>query len=82
MYHDIGQIANLSNYLYFRDMQQKPVQNDLSQKDRKLALKTNYCFMQVKIIAECQGHSAIFSTFIKLRFVIKIDVLSIFEWPF
>ena len=29
-----------------------------------------------------QGHSAILSTFIKLSFVIKIFVLSIFEWPF
>ena len=27
-------------------------------------------------------HSAILSTFIKLTFVIKIFVLSIFEWPF
>ena len=27
-------------------------------------------------------HSAILSTFIKLAFVIKIFVLSIFEWPF
>ena len=27
-------------------------------------------------------HSAIFSTFIKLLFVIQIFVLSIFEWPF
>ena len=27
-------------------------------------------------------HSATLSTFIKLRFVIKIFVLSIFEWPF
>ena len=26
-------------------------------------------------------HSAILSTFIKLPFVIKINVLSIFEWP-
>ena len=34
--------------------------------------------MQVKCIAE----SAILSTFIKLPFVIKIFVLSIFEWPF
>ena len=34
--------------------------------------------MQVKIIAE---HSAILLTFIKLPFVIKIFVLSIFEWP-
>ena len=40
--------------------------------------------MQVKSIAECSKggeHSAILSTFIKLQFVIKIFVLSIFEWP-
>ena len=29
-----------------------------------------------------EEHSAILSTFIKLPFVIKIFVLSIFEWPF
>ena len=34
--------------------------------------------MQVKSVA----HSAILSTFIMLPFVIKIFVLSIFEWPF
>ena len=28
------------------------------------------------------GHSAILLTFIKLPFIIKIFVLSIFEWPF
>ena len=45
--------------------------------------------MQVKSIAECSKggdipleHSAILSSFIKLPFVIKIFVLSIFEWPF
>ena len=41
--------------------------------------------MQVKVlqIALSQGeHSAILSTFIKQPFVIKIFVLSIFEWPF
>ena len=41
--------------------------------------------MQVKRIAECslqREHSAILSTFIKLPFVIKTYVLSIFEWPF
>ena len=27
-------------------------------------------------------HSAILSTFMKLQFVIKIIVLSVFEWPF
>ena len=36
--------------------------------------KTDYRLMQVKSIAEC-------STFTKLPFVIKISVLSIFEWP-
>ena len=30
----------------------------------------------------CRMHSAILSTFIKLRTVIKFLVLSIFEWPF
>ena len=49
-----------------------------------MVFKTNYCLMQVKSIAECPKgeHSAIFSTFIKLPFVIKVFVLSIFEWPF
>ena len=39
--------------------------------------------MQVKSIAECSSgeHAAILSTFIKLPFVIKTFVLSIFEWP-
>ena len=38
--------------------------------------------MQVKSIAECSEHSTILLTFIKLPFVIKIFVLSIFVWPF
>ena len=40
--------------------------------------------MQIESIAECskREHSAILLTFIKLPFVIKIFVLSIFEWPF
>ena len=39
--------------------------------------------MQVKSIAECSmgEHSAILSTFIKLPYVFKTFVLSIFEWP-
>ena len=37
--------------------------------------------MQVKCIAEC-SNAAILLTFIKLPFVIKIFVLSIFEGPF
>ena len=40
--------------------------------------------MQVKSIAECSKgeHSAIPLTYIKLPIVIKIFVLSIFEWLF
>ena len=53
----------------------KPVLNGLSQNDQKLFFKTDYRLMQVKSI------SAIFSAFIKLPFVIKIFVLSTFEWP-
>ena len=51
-----------------------------------MVFKLNYHLMQVENIAECSkgggGHSAILSTFIKLPCVIKIFVLSIFEWPF
>ena len=57
--------------------------NDHSQKDRKLVFKTIYRLMQVKRIEECsRGAFCNTSTFIKLPFVIKIFVLSIFEWPF
>ena len=54
------------------------------QKDGKLVFKTNYHLMQVKSISECSKgeHSAILLTFIKLSFVIKIFVLSIFEGLF
>ena len=40
--------------------------------------------MQIKSIAECSKRelSAILLTFIELPIVIKIFVLSIFEWPF
>ena len=44
-----------------------------------MVFKTDYRLKQVKSIAE---HSAMFSTFIKLPFAIKIFVLSNFEWPF
>ena len=47
-------------------------------KRRKIGFLDQYRLMQVKSKAE----SAILSTFIKLPFVIKIFVLSIFEWPF
>ena len=48
---------------------------------QKILFKTNYRLMQVKSVIECSV-SAILSTFIKLPIVIKIFVLSIFEWPF
>ena len=32
-------------------------------------------------MAECSEHSAMLLTFIKLPYVIKIFVLSVFEWP-
>ena len=35
----------------------KPVQTSHSPKDQKLVLKTNYCLMQVKSIAECSKGS-------------------------
>ena len=43
-------------------------------KQKKMVFKTYYCIMQVKSIAECSK-----GTVIKLPFVIKIYVLSIFE---
>ena len=48
----------------------------LKKKTKNMFFKTDYRLMQVKVL-----HSAILSTFIKLPFVIKIFVLSIFEWP-
>ena len=54
-----------------------------------MVFKTNYLKDQLSLNAGqkyCrmhQGeHAAILSSFIKLPFVIKIFVLSIFEWPF
>ena len=48
---------------------------------QKYVFKTDHRLMQIKSIAECLEHSAILSTFIKLPFVIKIFVLSIYERP-
>ena len=50
----------------------------IQKEDQKLPFKTNDRLMQVNALLE---HPAILSTFIKLPFVIKIFVLSIFEWP-
>ena len=65
-------------------MYSKSCVNGHSQKYHKLGFKTNYRLMQVKSIAESSPleHSAILLTFIKLPFVVKFFVLSIFEWPF
>ena len=48
-----------------------------------MVFKTSYHFVQVKKYCRILPleHSAILLTFIKLPFVIKIFVLSIFEWP-
>ena len=58
--------------------------NGYSQKDHKLVFKTYDRLMQVKNIGECskREHSAILLTFIKLSFVIKIFILSIFDLCF
>ena len=57
----------------------KPVLSGHLKRTPKLVLKTDYRLMQVKSIAEC--HSTIISTLIRLPFVLKTCVLSIFEWP-
>ena len=71
-------LLKITNYFHSKTCVKRPLS-----KDRQLVFKTSYCLMQVKSIAECPGeHSAILSTSIKLSFVIRIFVLSIFEWPF
>ena len=53
------------------------------QKDWKLVLKPDFGLMHVKVLQNApREHSAILLTFNKLPFVIKIFVLSIFEWLF
>ena len=49
----------------------------------KIIFKINYRLMQIKSIAECsKGAFCNTFNFIKLPFVIKIFVMSIFEWSF
>ena len=49
----------------------------------KLVFKTNYRLMQVKVLQNApRGAFCNTLTFIKLPYVIKIFILSIFEWPF
>ena len=54
-----------------------------TQKDQNLVFKTDYHLNAgQKYYRTLRGeHSAILSSFIKLPFVIKIGLLSIFEWP-
>ena len=58
----------------------KPVLSGHLKRTPKMIFKTDYRLKYVKSIAEGE-HSAILSTFIKLPYVTKICVLSIFEWP-
>ena len=79
----LSEIAIKKFILMLKDCTVKPVLSGHSKRRPKLIFKTDYRLMQVKSIAECSKgeHSAILSTFINLPFVIKISVLSIFEWP-
>ena len=45
-----------------------------------MGLKTNYRLMQVKVLQNAP--TGILLTLFKLAFVIKMFILSIFEWPF
>ena len=57
----------------------RPVLSGHSNKYQKLAFKTDYRLMQVKVFQNApREHSTILSTFIKLPFVVKTFVLSIF----
>ena len=61
----------------------KPVLSSHSTKHTKLVFKTDYHLMQVKSITECSKRAFCnTSTYIDPTSVIKIFVLSIFEWPF
>ena len=77
LHHNIGGTFKLK-HLYSKNCLEQPLS-----KRAKMVFKTNYCLMQVKSIAECSKgeHSAILSIFIKLLFVIKTFILSIYEWP-
>ena len=53
-----------------------------SKRRPKLVFKAYYRLMQVIVLQNApREHSTILSTFIKLPFVFKTIVLSIFEWP-
>ena len=73
-------LRNEKNYYYHTLFSEKAT----LKKTENWFSRHNYHLMQVKSIAECSKGSILqfLSTFIKLPFVIKIFVLSIFEWPF
>ena len=59
-----------------------PVLSSYSKRRPKLVFKIDYGLMQVKVLQNAPTeHSAIILTFIKLPFVFKTFVLSVFEWP-
>ena len=60
----------------------KPVLSGHLKKRTKVGFQDHLLLMQVKIIAECSKHSAIFSTLFKLPFVVKTFVLSILSGHF
>ena len=70
--------------MYVSIFTEKPAFRNHSKEDKKLIFNDHYSLMQVKSIAECSNGAfcnTIHSTFIKLPFVFKTFVLSIFEWP-
>ena len=76
----VSEHDNHNHPLQHNQMHHEKVQQNLCKtatlKKTKLVFKTNYRLMQVKSIAKC---SQILTTFIKLPFVIKIFILSVFE---
>ena len=72
-------IEGSDDFTYSKACVKRPLskgQKNGFQDQLSLNVGQKYCIM-------LQGeHSAILSTFFKLQFVIKIFVLSIFEWPF
>ena len=68
--------------LFSKEYTVKPVLRINSKRRPKIGFKTNYSLMQVKSIAECSNGSILqyFRPSLSYR-VIKIFVLSIFEWP-
>ena len=56
--------------------------SNTSQTDRNLVFKSKNRLLQLKVLQNVPRGSTLLSAFIKLPFVIKNVVLSIYEWPF